>query len=83
MHCDASLSLPLDPLPLPALGWWLPAAHWGVAPDPHQGRCPWTPLRVMALRTHLLHGAAAAASGWRSLAAPRRLQLSPVLSSEG
>ena len=23
----------------------LPAAHWGVAPDPHQGPCPWTRLR--------------------------------------
>ena len=28
------------------------AARWGVAPDPHQGRCPWTPLRALALRTH-------------------------------
>src|SRR5262245_11715451 len=48
-----SLSPPGPPLSLRArLG--LLAARWGVAPDPHQGLRPWTPLRALALRTLLL-----------------------------
>ena len=49
-----SSPLPLDPLSLLRARLGMPAARWGVAPDPHQGLRPWTPLRATALRTLLL-----------------------------
>ena len=54
MHCDAFSPSPPGPLLSLRARLGMPAAHWGVAPDPHQGLRPWTPLRAIALRTLLL-----------------------------